>query len=290
MIDNFTTGCLRKVQSANRRTFLLAILAGMFIAFGASSSSVAVHAIENAGLAKLVAGAIFPVGLMLIVTIAGELFTGDCLMIMGNLEHKYTVRDTIEKLIVVFAGNFIGSLTIVLLLYFSGQYDMSAGAVGAYTIKVALGKSQLSFAKGITSGILCNIIVCLAVLMAFKVEDVAGKMIAVFFPIMAFVIGGFEHCVANMYYIPAGILAAGNEVYRAKAMELYGYTSADLGALNIQNFLIGNLLPVTIGNIIGGMLFVGVPLYFLQGRRAQQRKSQSDVHVSLSPKGAVTDN
>lgn len=113
------------------------------------------------------------------------------------------------------------------------------------------------------SGILCNILVCIAVLMAGVAKDIPGKILAIFFPIMAFVIGGYEHCVANMYYIPAGILATTNDMYRETAMSAYGYTEAQLSSLNIQSFVTASLVPVTIGNIIGGMLFVSVPLYVL---------------------------
>ncbi len=266
MVENFTKGCEKKAAQNHLDTFVLAILAGMFIAFGGSSSNLAVHQIADPGIAKTVAGTIFPVGLMLIVAVAGELFTGDCMMVFGNFSGKYSVFKTIQKLAIVFCGNMVGSLIIMFLLYGAGQYNTGAGALGAYTIKVALGKINLSFGTAIASGILCNILVCAAVLIASRVENIAGKIFAVFFPIMAFVIGGFEHCVANMYFIPAGIACLGNDVYRQQAMELYGYTEEMLSALTIPNFLLHNLLPVTIGNMIGGMVFVALPLYYLSKR------------------------
>ena len=169
----------------------------------------------------------------------------------------------IKVLCLVYVGNFIGTIMIAILIYFSGQLDMTNGLLGAYTIKIALGKVSLSFPSAMVSGILCNILVCIAVLMAGVAKDIPGKILAIFFPIMAFVIGGYEHCVANMYYIPAGILAATNEVYREVAMSAYGYTVAQLNMLNLQNFVTANLVPVTIGNIIGGMLFISAPLYVL---------------------------
>ncbi len=264
MVEKYIDVCVGKTKQKHWETFLLAIFAGMFIAFGASSSSLAVHNIADPGIAKFVAGLIFPVGLMLIVTVTGELFTGDCMLIFGNYDKKYSVGTTIVKLIIVYLGNMVGSILTALLLYGAGQYNMSDGGLGAYTIKVAYGKLNLGFGAGFCSGILCNILVCLAVLMAFKVDNVPGKMMAVFFPIMAFVIGGFEHCVANMYYIPAGILAAGNEKYAAKAAELYGYTAEQLASVNVANFLVKSSIPVTIGNIVGGMIFIALPLYILQ--------------------------
>ncbi len=266
MIENFIDVCEGKIEQRHRNTFLLAIFAGMFIAFGASSSNVAVAAIENTGLAKLVAGVIFPVGLMLIVTVAGELFTGDCMLVLGGFDHRYANSQAFLKLLVVYLGNFAGSVLLAVLLYNSGQYQMAGGAIGAYTIKVAVGKLQYSFLQCVASGILCNILVCAAVLMASRVKSVPGKIVTVFFPIMAFVIGGFEHCVANMYYLPSGMLAAGNEIYRAQALELYHLTEEAIGTLTISNVIVKNLIPVTIGNIIGGMVFVALPLYILSRR------------------------
>lgn len=252
-----------KTKTPIWRLLLLGVLAGMFIAFGASSSSLAIHAMENSGLAKVVAGTIFPVGLMMIVLIGGELFTGDCMMVFGMMHKDFHVLSMVKVLCLVYISNFIGSAMIATLIFFSGQLDMSNGLLGAFTIKVAMGKVSLPFSKAIASGILCNILVCIAVLMAGVAKDIPGKILAIFFPIMAFVIGGYEHCVANMYYIPAGILAATNDVYREAAMNAYGYTEAQLSTLNLQNFVLANLVPVTIGNIIGGMLFVSLPLYIL---------------------------
>lgn len=260
-----------KTTFSAKKILLLGIFAGMFIAFGASSSSLAIHAMTNSGLAKVVAGTIFPVGLMMIVLIGGELFTGDCMMAFGVLHREYSALKMIKVLCLVYISNFIGSAIVASLVFFSGQLDMTNGLLGAFTIKVALGKVNLPFSKALISGILCNILVCIAVLMAGVAKDITGKILAIFFPIMAFVIGGYEHCVANMYYIPAGILAAMNDTYRKAAMTAYGYTEAQISALNVQNFVVGNLLPVTIGNIIGGMLFVSVPLYVLHKGGLEKR-------------------
>lgn len=251
------------------KLLVLGVMAGAAIAFGGSSSNVAVHAVENAGLAKFAAGAIFPVGLMIIVLIGGELFTGDCLIINGVLQKRCSVLAMIKTLCLVWISNFVGALLIVGLIHLSGQYDMSQGLLGAYTIKVALGKVNLSVSECISSGILCNILVCIAVLMAGSARDVNGKIWAIFFPILAFVLGSYEHCVANMYYIPAGIVAAKNPMYIAKAIEVYGYTAEQMEALNVSNMFAHNLLPVTLGNIIGGMVFVALPLYYLHLRKTK---------------------
>lgn len=249
------------------RLILLGIFAGMFIAGGASSSSLAMHAISNVGLARLVAGAIFPVGLMMIVLVGGELFTGDCLMIMGCMHGRFSVLSMVKVLVIVFVSNLIGSVLFALLVSLSGQYNYTNGLLGAFTIKVAMGKVNLSFASAFISGILCNVFVCIAVLMAGAAKDISGKILAIFFPILAFVVSGYEHCVANMYYIPAGIFAASNETYANLAMAEYGYTTVQLEALNWVSFLTKNLIPVTLGNIVGGMLFVGLPLYLIHAQK-----------------------
>jgi len=249
------------------RMILLGIFAGMFIAGGASASSLAMHAISNVGLARLVAGAIFPVGLMMIVLVGGELFTGDCLMIMGCVHGRFSAAKMIKVLVVVYLSNFVGSVLFAELVNLSGQYSYTNGLLGAFTIKVAMGKVNLSFGAAFSSGILCNIFVCMAVLMAMAAKDISGKIWAIFFPILAFVVSGYEHCVANMYYIPAGIFAKANSTYAAVAMESYGYTTLQLESLNWTNFVVKNLIPVTLGNIVGGMVFVGLPLYLIHSQK-----------------------
>ena len=256
------------------RMILLGIFAGMFIAGGASASSLAMHAISNVGLARLVAGAIFPVGLMMIVLVGGELFTGDCLMIMGCIHGRFSAVKMAKVLVVVYLSNFVGSVIFAELVNLSGQYNYTNGLLGAFTIKVAMGKVNLSFGAAVASGILCNIFVCMAVLMAMAAKDIGGKVWAIFFPILAFVVSGYEHCVANMYYIPAGIFAKANSAYASVALETYGYTTLQLDSLNWVNFVVKNLIPVTIGNILGGMVFVGLPLYLIHAKNLKASEAK----------------
>lgn len=263
-----------KTELSLLRMILLGIFAGMFIAGGASTSSLAMHAISNVGLARFVAGAIFPVGLMMIVFVGGELFTGDCLMIMGCVHGKFSAAKMLKVLVVVYLSNLVGSLLFAELVNLSGQYSYSSGLLGAFTIKVAMGKVGLSFGAAFASGILCNIFVCMAVLMAMAARDIAGKVFAIFFPILAFIVSGYEHCVANMYYIPAGIFAKANSTYAAIAMESYGYTTTQLENLNWANFVLKNLVPVTLGNIVGGMVFVGLPLYYIHAQKLKANDAQ----------------
>ena len=246
------------------KCILLGIMAGAFIAFGGASSNAAVHNIANQGLSKTLAGCIFPVGLMMIVFVGGELFAG----VAGR---RFNALAMIRTLVIVFFSNMAGAVLIAALVYFSGLLDYTGGALGAFTIKVAYGKATITPFKAVCSGILCNILVCMAVLMATAAKDIAGKVWAIFFPICAFVIGGWEHCVANMFYIPAGIIASMNSTYVAKAQELYGITAEQISAdLTIGGF-VSNLIPVTIGNILGSMVFVALPLYAIHKSKLVNR-------------------
>ena len=262
IIEANMNGAVNKANLPLARMIILGMMAGMFIALGGAISNTAVHDIANVGLARTLAGVIFPVGLLMIILVGGELFTGNCLLIMAAMNKRIKVSGLIRNLVIVYFSNLIGSLIIDVLIFYSGNLDYTGGALGAYTIKVALGKVNITPGNAVVSGILCNFLVCMAILMAGSAKDVIGKIFATWFPIFAFVIGGFEHIVANMFYIPTGILAATNPDYVAKAEELYGITADQLSALDLGG-LLHNFIPVTIGNILGGMIFIGCTLYFI---------------------------
>lgn len=265
---NISTGVV-KAERPLGQMILLGIMAGAFIAFGGAASNVAVHGITDVGLGRALAGAIFPVGLMLIILVGGELFTGNCLISMAVLDRKTTAAKMLRNLAVVYCSNLVGALVADCLIFYSGQFNYSGGGLGAYTIRVAVSKVSIEPVAAVASGILCNMLVCLAILMAGAAKDVAGKIWAVFFPICAFVICGFEHCVANMFYIPAGILAAGKPEYVEKAQELYGITAQQCADLTAVSSL-RNLIPVTVGNVIGGALFIGAMYYLIYIRKGNE--------------------
>lgn len=250
----------RKDKRGIWQLIVLSLLGGGFIALASEGSSVAIHTIASVGLAKTLAGALFAAGLMMVVFTGAELFTGNMLLIVPLLERKIRLVRVLRNWLYVYLGNLAGSLLVVLLVKISGQLDFSGGLLGGYTIAVAAKKTGLSFGKALAMGILCNWLVCLAVWMAGAARDATGKLIAIFFPIWLFITSGFEHSVANMYYIPAGLLALSNPLYLAKAAEL-GVTDAALAGLNWGTFLINNLVPVTIGNMIGGIVFVGMATF-----------------------------
>lgn len=273
--DNISGGVL-KANLNIYKMIMLGILAGAFIAIGAQASSVAAHTITNLGLARVISGAIFPVGLMMIVLVGGELFTGNCMIAMAVFDKKTTWYKFLRNLFVVYFANMIGAGFIALLVFYSGQYNLSDGALGAYTIKVAMNKVSIDFVPAIISGALCNVLVCIAILKGGSAKDIAGKCIAIFFPIWTFVVSGFEHCVANMFFIPAGLLASTKSMYVDKACELYGYTADSINeTLTIKNMFIGNMLPVTFGNVIGGMIMVGLVVYSIHKGRFLNRQNDA---------------
>lgn len=261
--QKYIQGCGAKVHTPPLRLLLKAVMAGAMIALGAAASSVAAHGIADVGLSRLVSGCVFPVGLMMVVLLGAELFTGDCLAAMGVMDGKISLGSCARMLLVVYAGNFIGGVLVALLVYASGQMGYSGGMLGAYAIKVAVGKVNGTFLQGLASGTLCNVLVCAAVLMALCARDVPGKLLSCFFAIMLFVTAGYEHCVANMYYVPMGMLAAGDPALRAAAAEAYGLTAEQLAGLTLPAFAMNNLLPVTLGNILGGVGLVAAPVYYL---------------------------
>lgn len=275
-IYTYKNGCGGKCKMSAGMTLGKSFFAGLMIGLGAAGSSVAAHNIANVGVARLTAAVVFPVGLMMVILMGAELFTGDCLLAIGLPEKDISVAEFIRTLTLVYLGNLIGGVVLSVLIVMSGQLDYSNGLLGAYTIKVALGKVGLTPMKAISSGILCNILVCAAVIMAVCAKDITGKLLVSFFVIMLFVTAGYEHCVANMYYITAGLLAKLNPHYVDVAVETYGLQIEQIGLLNIKNMIVNNLIPVTIGNIIGGSCFVGLPFYYFNANKDKVKTSKEE--------------
>ncbi len=243
-----------KATSPWLSVFVLGILAGTYIGFGGLFSTTVtfdVAPILGIGMKKLLAGASFSLGLILVVVAGAELFTGNNLMISSVLSKAITFGTMTKRWTLVYIANFIGSIIIVLLFYYSGLWKTGNNALGSAAVAIAYGKVSLSFSEAVFRAIGCNWLVCLAVWMALAARQIIGKIFAIFFPIMAFVAIGFEHCIANMYFIPAGIL-----------LNHWGEIAAPAGfapaALGWGSFIWNNLFPVTIGNIIGGAVFVGM--------------------------------
>lgn len=262
---------IAKANTGFTKLIILGILAGAFIGFAAQGSNMAAFNLllkpETFGLGKALAGAIFGTGLMLVIIGGGELFTGNVLMLTSLADKRIKVWSMLRNWIIVYVSNFVGSIIIVLLIYYSNQLSGGENMLGALTLKVAANKIHLTFISAVCLGILCNWLVCMAVWMACGTKSSAGKILCIFFPIWLFITSGFEHSVANMYYIPIGILAKSNEAI-VRASEL---PAQMIDSLTWSSFLFKNLLPVTIGNVIGGGVFVAMA-YFLAFKQQAVKK------------------
>ena len=249
---------------------LLGIAAGAYIAVAGFASNMAAFNLlsspDTYGLGRFVAGILFTGGLIMVVLSGGELFTGNNLMIMGVLDRRISAGAMLRNWVIVYCANFLGGLLIALLGSWSGLFTSGGNLLGVMTIKIAAGKIGLSFGKAVVLGFLCNWLVCLAVWQATGSKDMAGKILGIFFPILLFVTAGFEHSIANMYYISAGILASHSQALAGAAVSSGLVTSDALQNLTWGGMLLHNLLPVTLGNILGGSGFVGMLYWFVYRR------------------------
>ncbi|MFA5323391.1 MAG: formate/nitrite transporter family protein [Smithella sp.] len=255
---------------------LRGFMAGAYIAIGGALCTVCITGVEPAGISKLVGGAVFPVGLIAIVLTGMELFTGDCMIVpMAAMMKKITWGAVMRNWMWVYVGNLFGSLAYAYVMavgpFVSGQADgtMTVNAFGMTAVGIAAGKIlgyKAVGAAGLWScfikAIGCNFLVNIALLLAITADDVIGKFFGIWFPIMAFVASGFEHCVANMYFLPTGKFLM--DWYPAVIAQKGGLLLAN-GGLTWSDIWLWNLIPVTIGNIVGGFLFIGVT-YFLMFR------------------------
>lgn len=250
---------IKKSQRDTSRTIILGILAGAYIGFGAQIATVAsMDAAQyiGVGLSKIVTGTVFSVGLMLVIFGGAELFTGNNLIYLACFWDKVKVRDVVKNWVLVYFGNFIGSMLLAYIIFNTGLYSMGANALGIKALGIANAKVNLTFSEAFFRGIACNWLVCLAVWLATSAEETSGKILACIFPIMVFVASGFEHSIANMYFIPMGIMLK-------EVPAIVSQLGQDLIFLNWDSFVVHNLIPVTLGNIIGGAVFVAAVYGFV---------------------------
>ncbi len=249
--------------------FVLAVLAGAFIALGAifATTVAAGGADLPYGVVRLLAGLTFTLGLILVVVAGAELFTGNNLIVMAWAGRRVTTARLAGNWTLVWIGNFVGALATALLVFVSRQYEFGGGAVGETALAIAAAKTNLGFVQAVALGMLCNALVCLAVWLTYGAHTTTDKIIAVIPPIAAFVAAGFEHSIANMYFISIGLLVKADDGFVA------GLDSPpDLSTLDLDGFLLGNLLPVTIGNVIGGAVMVGAVYWFVYLRPREEER------------------
>ena len=250
-------------------TFVLAVLAGAFIALGADFFTVVTtDSGLGYGTTRLLGGVAFSLGLVLVVIGGAELFTGNNLIVMAWASRRISALEMGRNWVIVYTGNFAGALATATIVYASGQWKFANYAVGANAVRIAEHKVDLEFGEAVALGALCNALVCLAVWLTYSARSNIDKAVAVVFPITAFVASGFEHSIANMYFIPLGLFIK----HEKGVTGLDTMASADLSNLTWAGFFYRNLLPVTVGNIAGGALMVGIVYWFVYLRPQRRRE------------------
>ena len=271
---------VKKAQLDALDMFALAVLAGAFIAMGAvfattvTSGGIAVKTTDGAtalatalpwGITRLLGGVAFSLGLILVVIGGAELFTGNNLIVMAWTSRKVSTAALLRSWAIVYAGNFLGALATAALMFVSKQYLFASGAVGANALNTANVKVGYDFGQAFALGILCNALVCMAVWLCYSARSTGDKILAIVFPVTAFVAAGFEHSIANMYFIPMGLFIkdfASGDFWR-----LIGSAPDKFANLTWRNFFVANLLPVTLGNLVGGAVMVGAIYWFVYLRK-----------------------
>lgn len=270
---------VKKANLPAIQTLALAMLAGAFVAVAALFAtivSVGEFSLKDAtgqvvltgalpyGITRLLMGLVFSLGLILVVVGGAELFTGNTLITIAFASRKVSLLELLRNWGLVYVGNFIGSLLTALIVFLSNQHLAGAGSVGLAALKIGEAKTALAFLPAVASGMMCNALVCIAVWLCYSARTTTDKILAILLPIAAFVAAGFEHSVANMYFIPSALLI---KTFGSPAFfESLHKTAADFPHLTWGNFFITNLVPVTLGNIIGGAVMVGLVYWFIYNR------------------------
>lgn len=246
-----------KTEQPVLKTFILAIFAGAFIALGALGSQIISCGVVPVAFGRALSGIIFPIGLSMVIIAGGELFTGNCLLFIPVLDHQISFMDFIKNLTIVYLGNFVGSLFIAVLANYGHVLSLYNGELVKSVMTTASVKANIPFVDAFIKGILCNVLVCISVWASQAAEELSGRIIALFLPIFLFIVCGFEHSVANMYFIPCGMLA----------QHVYGAA----GHISFFGFIM-NLIPVTLGNLVGGSFLVGGGYYlaYMKAMRAYE--------------------
>lgn len=251
-----------KAEGSFRNLFILGILAGALIAFAGCASTIGAFNLflepSKFGLGRVLSAFIFTGGLVTVIIGGGELFTGNNLMVISLAEKKIKAGAMLRNWAIVYLGNFAGSMIVVGVVAGTGLFNTGDGMVVLVALKIGINKVNLSFFSAFLSGLGCNWLVCMAVWMSFGAREAVSKVAVIFFPVFMFVILGFEHSIANMYFIPAAILAKGNLEFISHS----GVTLEQLNSLNWQSFFTDNLIPVTLGNLAGGGIFVAIAYWF----------------------------
>lgn len=245
---------IKKCSDGVVKTFISAMFAGAFIALGAIGNQLVSCTVGSASVGRLLGACVFPIGLMMVTFVGVHLFTGNSLIFASVLDGKNSVGKMLKNWLIVYWGNFAGGLLVALAVTSCGTLDFGKGALAELVVNAAASKCSIGFGEAFLRGIMCNILVCIAVWATYAAKSMTGKLMGLFFPTMLFVACGFEHCVANAYFIPAGLFAALR----------YGM---DAGAANWGSLFAVNLLPVTLGNMVGGTFIIALGFWGLHRKK-----------------------
>ncbi len=270
--QNYVEIGIHKVRLSAFKMLVLGFFAGVFIGFAGIASTVGSAVVENSSLSRLVSACLFPAGMAMVLVAGSELFTGNNLIIIALLEKKITLLQMLKNWGFVFLGNFIGAAFVAIMVVYGHTPDLLGGRLADSVVNAALHRVNLTFMDSVIRGILCNILVCIAVWAAFASKTVSGKLLMSFWPVMLFVLCGFEHSIADIYFCLAGIFTAAE----------YGIAAE---GLSMGSFLLKNLLPVTLGNIIGGAGIVGVGYWLMYlrhtpGFKATIEAEQEEIDIA----------
>jgi len=257
-------------------------LAGAYIAFAAQLMNTVTHdmsGIFGAGFTSFIGGSVFGIALVLVLVAGSDLFTGNTMLSMGWLNGNLNTKQVLSNWTWVYIGNFIGAMFLLWMMYNSNLWGGHGGEVGANAVALAYKKTHLTFSEAFIRGVGCNWLVCLAVVMVVSAKDTMSKIAAAWFPVMAFIASGFEHCVANMFIIPAGITASLDPTVAHAVMA--HHPAWDLSTLNTSSFIFGNLIPVTLGNIFSGAVLVGGIYWFLYVKEENREYFHIDRTVEI---------
>ncbi|MDE6312158.1 MAG: formate/nitrite transporter family protein [Lachnospiraceae bacterium] len=269
---NYVEVGIFKAKMSIFKMLLLGFFAGMFIGFAGIASTTAGCSIELPSVSKLAGALIFPSGMAMVLIAGSELFTGNNLIILAVLEKKITVLQMLRNWLFVYIGNFLGTAFVAFMVVYSHTPDLFGGNLSAAIVNAGKARTDLSFMDGFFKGILCNILVCIAVWMSFAAKKVSGKLMTSYWPVLLFVLCGFEHSIADMYFGVAALLTS--SVYDISAEGLTWF-----------HFLLGNLLPVTLGNIVGGAGIVGFGYWLSYLHRTPyshnlEEKEQTEIDIA----------
>ena len=282
--ENCCKAQVGRVKLSIGQMLALGFLAGCYIAFGANGATMATHDLTSlgSGFQRFMFGSVFSMGLMMVVNNGAELFTGNSLMTTACIDGRISVAELLRNWFWVLLANMVGSIFMAALMYYSGLWQFNSALFGAFALKIAVTKVSLTWSEAFVRGILCNWLVCIAVWMCFAAKDVISKCAAAYVGVMTFVMSNFEHSIANMFFLPAGLFAK----YTPGVIEASKLPQAALDSLTWTSIIMNNWIPVTLGNIVGGTIFVA-GLYWYSYVRKIQKEEVTEMCPAIENKSGI---